>query len=239
MLDLGSSGEVNLHLKGWCIARRISTPKVLPLITTLFRVFAPLYFRFSIKGSVFLLGLLRIRLWSFLCINYFEITTSKWMDKFSLFLFPTIPSFRIVLLTLFLRLRLLNLFSLILYSYPVTTTLGFNLGAALSCWIRGIFIQAMKFKFFSSLLPSNSPWYLVPFLCVVELIRIRVRPVTLCFRLLANMTAGHVLISLICKMPVAWTLGRLFGGLELIVALVQGFVFSILIRVYLEEAFRH
>jgi len=121
----------------------------------------------------------------------------------------------------------------------MTTTLGFNLRAALSCWLGGIFIQITKFKSPSSLLPINSPWYLVPFLCLVEFIRILVRPVTLCFRLLANITAGHVLISLICKIPSVWVIGRLFGVLELIVAVVQGFVFSILIRVYLEEALRH
>jgi F0F1-type ATP synthase membrane subunit a len=53
------------------------------------------------------------------------------------------------------------------------------------------------------------------------------------------MTAGHVLIALICKMPRAWILGSLFGVLELIVAVVQGFVFSMLISVYLEEAISH
>jgi len=170
---------------------------------------------------------------------YLGVIRSSWVSWTSLRLFPNASTFNIILFSLFVGLSLLNLFSLIIYSYPVTTTLGFNLGAALSCWVGGVLLQVMKYKFPSSLLPSNSPWYLVPFLCLVELIRIIVRPITLCFRLLANITAGHVLISLICKIPWVWSIGRLFGCLELIVALVQGFVFSILIRVYLEEAFSH
>jgi len=170
---------------------------------------------------------------------FIKTIRTSWVSQTSMILFPINSSYRIILFSLFTALSLLNLFSLIIYSYPLTTTLGFNLSAALSCWITSIFIQIIKFKSLSSLLPLNSPWYLIPFLCLVELIRISVRPITLCFRLLANITAGHVLISLICKMPFVWTIGRLFGVLELMVSVVQGFVFSILIIVYIDESFRH
>jgi len=129
---------------------------------------------------------------------------------------------------------------MVTYSYPVTTTLGFNLRMALSFWLRRVLIQVISALRISSILPSNSPWYLVSFLSVVELISVAVRPVTLCFRLLANIRAGHILLTLICKMPLGlWLLGRLFGGLELIVAVVQSFVFLILVGVYLEEAMSH
>lgn len=154
-------------------------------------------------------------------------------------LFPSTFRLNRILLRLFLSLSLLNLVSITLYSYPVTTTLGFNLRAALSCWLRGIFLQANKSTFLSAMLPSNSPWYLVPFLCLVEVVSVIVRPITLCFRLLANITAGHVLLALICKMPYFWFLGSIFGVLELAVAVVQAFVFSMLISVYLEEAMSH
>ena len=193
----------------------------------------------SIKNAVFILGVLAICLWILVCLIYLGVIRRERLTQISLVLFPNISSYGLVLFSLFIRLRLLNLFSLMLYSYPITTTLRFNLGAAFSCWVGGVLLQRVKYKSVSSLLPVNSPWYLVPFLCLVEIISILVRPITLCFRLLANITAGHVLISLICKMPVLWAVGRLFGVLELIVALVQRFVFSMLIRVYLDEAFRH
>jgi len=181
--------------------------------------------------SLFLLILILYRIDYLLWIRWFNILCSL--------LFPTARKTSIIFISLFICLSSLNLTSIILYTYPVTTTLGFNLRAAMSCWLCRIFLQSIKFNFFSAILPQNSPWYLIPFLCLVELVSISVRPITLCFRLLANIVAGHVLISLICKMQFLWTLGRVFRVLELAVAVVQAFVFSILVSVYLEEAITH
>lgn len=140
----------------------------------------------------------------------------------------------------FLLLAGLNLISLICYSFPVTTTLRFNLRVALCLWLSSVLFIFLKVFTRGVILPANSPWYLAPFLSVVELISILVRPITLCFRLLANIRAGHVLLTLICKIGFGlWVLGVLFGVLELIVAFVQAFVFIMLTTVYLEEAFRH
>jgi F-type H+-transporting ATPase subunit a len=98
----------------------------------------------------------------------------------------------------------------------------------------------LKRKPFRVFLPLNTPWYLIPFLRVVEMVRIRVRPVTLCFRLLANISAGHILLALVCKLSFgAWLLGVILSLLELVVAVVQSFVFVMLIRVYLQESFSH
>ena len=207
------------------------------LITTLFSIFAPFITVLSMKSS--LVWLLIV---SFLVLVT-VYTIVSYIINFGLVdlrkLFPSTFGLNRLLLRLFLSLRLLNLVSITLYRYPVTTTLGFNLRAALSCWLAGIFLQVSKATFLSAMLPANSPWYLIPFLCLVEVVRVLVRPITLCFRLLANMTAGHVLLALICKMPYFWPLGSIFGVLELAVAVVQAFVFSILISVYLEEAMSH
>jgi len=166
--------------------------------------------------------------------------TSKLTSEFTLALFPNLGGFRLFVLRGFLILALSNLLSLVCYRYPLTTTLGFNLSMALSLWLTGILFTLVKGLSLASLLPRNSPWYLIPFLCLVEVVRIVVRPITLCFRLLANIRAGHILLTLICKIRTGlWTLGILFGILELMVSLVQAFVFLILVTVYLEEAFRH
>jgi len=141
-------------------------------------------------------------------------------------------------LSLFLALSFLNLFSLNVYSFPVTTTLRFNLRIAIACWILSILIGLTKIYFYSSILSSNTPWYLIPFLIIIELVRISVRPITLSFRLLANIAAGHILLNLIYKISV-WILGRIFGRLELIVAIVQAYVFSLLISVYIQESLSH
>jgi F-type H+-transporting ATPase subunit a len=114
-------------------------------------------------------------------------------------LFPLRNLVIVFMLRGFLRLAALNLVSLVGYSYPVTTTLSFNLRLALSLWFRRILFILTKVRTRGSLLPANSPWYLAPFLSLIEFISIGVRPVTLCFRLLANIRAGHVLLTLICK----------------------------------------
>lgn len=158
----------------------------------------------------------------------------------SLSLFPRAPVLGMVLVSGFLLLSLINLLSLVGYSYPVTTTLGFNLRMAGSLWLARVMVLLVKVSSGSSVLPRNSPWYLVPFLCIVEIVSILVRPVTLCFRLLANMSAGHILLRLITKITFGlWLAGAVFGVLELMVSLVQAFVFLILTRVYFEETITH
>jgi len=154
-------------------------------------------------------------------------------------IFPLGMSHTTILIAGFLSLALLNILSIVFYRFPVTTTLSFNFCLAFVTWLSGVSLILIKNYFVGVVLPLNSPWYLIPFLAVVEVIRILVRPVTLCFRLLANIRAGHILLTLICKMPVFWTAGILFGLLEFVVCIVQAFVFIMLTRVYLEEAIRH
>lgn len=163
-----------------------------------------------------------------------------WLKERSYFLFPSIKSNHCHFLSMFAALLLMNLTRICVYRYPITTTLRFNLRAAVFLWLRSIIIVLTKTNSISSLLPLNSPWYLVPFLIIIELVRTRVRPITLCFRLLANIRAGHILLSLICKLSsITWLFGALFGIMELMVSMVQAFVFLILIRVYLDERASH
>jgi F0F1-type ATP synthase membrane subunit a len=65
--------------------------------------------------------------------------------------------------------------------------------------MAGVLVLTIKPQPGSYVLPKDTPRYLVAFLGLVELVRIAIRPLTLCFRLLANMRAGHILLSLACK----------------------------------------
>lgn len=143
------------------------------------------------------------------------------------------------LVNLFTLFMLLNLISMVNFSYPLSTTLTFNLRLALMLWLARVAAYLLKPSTLATVIPKRSPWYLVPFLALVELVSIRVRPITLAFRLLANISAGHILLGLIAKLNLAWVLGSLFGLLELIVCVIQAFVFVMLISVYFEESIRH
>lgn len=208
------------------------------MITTLFNIFCPILIKFRLLFSVFVSVIIVFILAFFLrkVVTVFPL----FKETLSKNLFPLAGARKIIFLRGCLFLGGLNLASLIIYSFPVTTYLPFNLSFAFYFWFSSLCFFFLKTFNVSVLLPKNSPWYLARFLCLIELIRLSVRPITLGFRLLANIRAGHILLSLICKLPKGvWILGSLFGLLELIVCLVQSFVFLILVRVYLEESASH
>lgn len=155
--------------------------------------------------------------------------------------------------SVFLFLLSLNLVGLIPYSFTLTSHLivTFSLSLALFIGINIICIREHGTKFFSLFLPSNTSVILALLLVPIELISYVFKPVSLSIRLFANMMAGHTLLKVIAGF--AFTLmanvGILFllhyiplliliplFGLELGVALIQSFVYSILLSIYLNDA---
>lgn len=76
---------------------------------------------------------------------------------------------------------------------------------------------------------------------LIELIRLFIRPVTLSVRLMANITAGHLIIIMIAFPQGMTSAGGVIVGevvicvLELCVAIIQPYVFFILAVLYMEE----
>jgi F-type H+-transporting ATPase subunit a len=111
-------------------------------------------------------------------------------------------------------------------------------------------------KFLGIFAPSGMPKALLVFMIPIEMLSYFVRPVTLAMRLFGNMLGGHVVMSLFGSFVVALGLLGLTGGLatlafvpsalslamivaltglELVVAILQAFVFAALATVYLNE----
>lgn len=96
-------------------------------------------------------------------------------------------------------------------------------------------------------LPEGTPSPLIPVLVIIETISLFIRPLALGVRLTANLTAGHLLIHLIAiatsvllplMPPVAvltGTLLLLLTLLEIAVAMIQAYVFVLLLSLYLQE----
>lgn len=103
-------------------------------------------------------------------------------------------------------------------------------------------------RFLEHLIPVGTPLGLISFIVIVELLRNFIRPMALTFRLTANIIAGHLLIRLIggaiIYLPVLFLLvgslaQRLLVFMELGVSLIQAYVFSTLLLLYLSEGEAH
>ncbi|MFP1985979.1 F0F1 ATP synthase subunit A, partial [Lonsdalea quercina] len=91
------------------------------------------------------------------------------------------------------------------------------------------------------LLPEGTPTLLIPILIIIETISLFIRPLALGVRLTANLTAGHLLIQLISTAAfilipsitltasIAFLVLLLLTGLEIAVAIIQAYVFVLLL----------
>lgn len=154
---------------------------------------------------------------------------------------------------IFMYIVCLNLIGLIPYSYTITSHLIVTFALALFIFIGINIITARYhgFEMFSLFLPSGTSLALAFLLVPIELISYIFKPVSLSIRLFANMMAGHTLLKVIAGF--AYTMMGLSGViffvhyvplliliplflLELGVSLIQAFVFSVLICIYLNDA---
>lgn len=155
--------------------------------------------------------------------------------------------------SIFLFVLSLNLIGLIPYSFTLTSHLIVTLGLSLAIFIgiNIICVQTHGMNFFSLFLPSGTSVVLALLLVPIELISYVFKPISLSIRLFANMMAGHTLLKVVAGFGYTLMSGAGFVfllhvvpllvliplfGLELGVALIQSFVFSILISIYLNDS---
>jgi ATP synthase subunit 6 len=146
-----------------------------------------------------------------------------------------------------------NVVGLVPYSFTITSHLIVTFALALMTFIgiNLICIREHGMNFFSLFLPPGSGIYLAILLVPIELVSYIFRPISLSVRLFANMMAGHTLLKVIAGF--AWSMMLAGGGLliahvvplailillmglELGVALIQAYVFTILTCIYLSDA---
>ncbi len=151
-----------------------------------------------------------------------------------------------LILTIFLYIAGLNLFGLIPHAFTGTSQFLLNIVMALSVFslviIIGFFTHGLKF--FKVFLPSGTPPVLALFIVPLEMISFFARPFTLAIRLTANMMAGHILLKVFASFVIMLGLAGIFpffalvmiSCLELLVALLQAYVFTVLTCVYLNDA---
>ncbi|MGQ0810280.1 MAG: F0F1 ATP synthase subunit A [Nitrospiraceae bacterium] len=149
--------------------------------------------------------------------------------------------------TLFLFILFCNLLGLIPGSYTVTSQIIVTAVFAVTVYglsvVVGFLLHGVKFL--GILVPPGTPAWLLPLMVPIELISQLARPISLAVRLFANMTAGHVILGvlfglavsgglLIGWLPFAFTIAM--NGLELGIAFIQAYIFTVLTCVYLGDA---
>nr|YP_010167707.1 ATP synthase F0 subunit 6 [Strophidon sathete]QRW37691.1 ATP synthase F0 subunit 6 [Strophidon sathete] len=151
--------------------------------------------------------------------------------------------------SLMLFLITMNLLGLLPYTFTPTTQLSLNMGFAVPLWLATVIIGMRNQPTIAlgHLLPEGTPVPLIPILIIIETISLFIRPLALGVRLTANLTAGHLLIQLIATavfvllplMPTVAILTSLvlflLTLLEVAVAMIQAYVFVLLLSLYLQE----
>ncbi len=151
------------------------------------------------------------------------------------------------ILTLFVFILLCNLLGLVPYSFTPTSHIIVTFAMALVVFTGVTVIGFIKHgvHFLSFFVPKGVPLWLLVILVPIEIISYFVRPFSLSIRLFANMLAGHTMLKVFGGFVVM--LGILAGwaplafivaltGLELLIAFLQAYVFTILTCLYLNDA---
>nr|YP_001293754.1 ATP synthase F0 subunit 6 [Ilisha africana]BAF64067.1 ATPase subunits 6 [Ilisha africana] len=155
----------------------------------------------------------------------------------------------VLLTSLMLFLITLNMLGLLPYTFTPTTQLSLNMGLAVPLWLATVIIgmRNQPTAALGHLLPEGTPTPLIPVLIIIETISLFIRPLALGVRLTANLTAGHLLIQLIATavfvlLPLMPTVAILTATvlflltlLEIAVAMIQAYVFVLLLSLYLQE----
>lgn len=160
-----------------------------------------------------------------------------------------IKGLRQTVTALFFSIITINLIGLIPYFFRTSSHLIFTLIFGLPLWLSIIisrFAKSIK-KSIAHFLPDGAPDWLNPFLVLIETTRVTVRPMTLSFRLAANIRAGHIVLSLIgIYCAAAWftsytgllllittTIGYIL--FEVAICLIQAYIFCLLLSLYSDD----
>ena len=148
--------------------------------------------------------------------------------------------------TIFMFILFSNLLGLVPYSFTVTSHIivTFALAAIVFVGVTIVGIVKHGFHFLRLFVPEGVPVLLLLLLVPIELLSYFIRPFTLSIRLFANMLAGHTMLAIFGGFAASIWLVALFPlainvalvGLELLVAVLQAYVFAILTCLYLRDA---
>jgi F-type H+-transporting ATPase subunit a len=151
--------------------------------------------------------------------------------------------------TLFMFILFGNALGMIPGSFTYTSHIivTFSMAIFVVTAVTIIGIVRHGWHFFSFFAPSGCPIYVMPLLVPIEVLSYLIRPISLSVRLFVNMMAGHIMLKTFAGFiialagfyvvpavaPLALTIG--LSGLELAIAFLQAYVFTVLTCIYLQD----
>lgn len=153
--------------------------------------------------------------------------------------------------SLFLFILFGNLLGLLPYNFTFTSHIIVTFSLSILVFVGATIAGIIKhgFHFLKLFLPDGVPLYVAPLLVPVEIISYLSRPVSLSVRLFANMVAGHVMLKIFAGFAVLLAssafvplavlpviLNVAVNAFEVLVAILQAYVFTILTCIYLNDA---
>jgi ATP synthase subunit 6 len=157
-----------------------------------------------------------------------------------------------IIFSLFIFILVANLIGMSLYSFTLTShvTVAFTLSFAFFIAIVLVGILIQKAAFVNTFIPSGAPKFLIPFLIGIEIISYFSRPFSLGIRLFANLMSGHTLLAILANFAfvisqkniiislLPFLLIVAIVGLEVMIAGLQAYVFTVLVCIYLNDSIK-
>ena len=155
--------------------------------------------------------------------------------------------------SLFMFILVVNMIGLIPYTFTVTSHIIITASLALLVFVTVIVygIYRNGIKFLKLFVPSGIPIYILPLIVFIEVLSFLSRPISHSVRLFANMLAGHItlkvfasFVTMLGGFGIAGWIGAVLPlgltvaltALEMLVAFLQAYVFTILTCIYLNDA---
>ena len=148
--------------------------------------------------------------------------------------------------SLFVFILARNMFGMVPGGFTVTSHIivTFGLAALVFLVVTGIGFARHGLGYLKLFVPDGVPIWLMPLIVPIELISYLIRPISLSVRLFANMLAGHTMLKVFAGFVVSlgafgiapFLVTVAFTGLELFVAFIQAFIFTVLTCIYHHDA---
>lgn len=148
---------------------------------------------------------------------------------------------------MFIFILVNNLLGLTPFTYTLTRNLLTVRRLGVLIWLGLLISGFLKFPkiVLAHLAPRGAPLALQPLLVIIELVRILIRPLTLTVRLVANISAGHIVLGLIANtlralvtrsyLPILLGIIILYNLFEFFVGAIQAYIFTLLLTLYSSE----